>query len=280
VSTGQASRPPISPQIMLEVRRRCGFGCVICGLPLYEYDHILGWAEVHQHVADEITLLCDRHHREKTNGLLPSQLVIDANQDPFNLRQGVSKPYDLHYIGTECETVIGSNRFTTRDMGQGTINASLIIDDTVIVGFVLSDGHLLLNLNLFDRQNNLVACINQNELVYSMSPWDIRLTGRNLYIRAAERSVLVDIVFDVPNRIIIRRGRLLFNGVEIVVQPDYALIVNDGSLISGTTAEYAQFGLVVGNQDTPESAFRFPNIPRYAHNTTAAMRRARQRMAY
>ena len=32
--------------IQREVRQRCGFGCVVCGLPLYEYDHLLGWTNV------------------------------------------------------------------------------------------------------------------------------------------------------------------------------------------------------------------------------------------
>ena len=64
--------------VQREVRRRCGFGCVICGLPLYEYDHLLCWAVVQRHVAEEITLLCDQHHREKTSGLLPNDAVHSA----------------------------------------------------------------------------------------------------------------------------------------------------------------------------------------------------------
>jgi hypothetical protein len=280
MSTGQASsRPPIGAEIEREVRRRCGFGCVICGIPLYEYDHILGWANVRRHIADEITLLCNMHHHEKTVGLLPLDQVVDANREPFNLRTGISKPYDLHYSGNECETIIGSNRFTTRDPGGGTISVALVIDGVPIVGFVLSDGHLLLNLNLFDNYNNLVVRINQNELVYSTSPWDIRLSGRNLLIRAAERRILVDILFEAPNRIVIRRGRLLLNGVEIVLQPDYALIVNNGTLIRGNMVSGGNFGLVLGNQDTPApAAVRLSNIPRDSGSTVAAMRRARKRI--
>ncbi|WP_198036130.1 hypothetical protein [Salegentibacter sp. T436] len=62
--------------IQREVRQRCGFGCVICGLPLYEYEHMEEWAKVKRHDAEEITLLCDRHHREKTAGLLPKAVII------------------------------------------------------------------------------------------------------------------------------------------------------------------------------------------------------------
>jgi trigger factor len=34
------------------------------------------WAKVKRHDAEEITLLCDRHHREKTAGLLPKAVII------------------------------------------------------------------------------------------------------------------------------------------------------------------------------------------------------------
>jgi len=120
------SAPPTSRNIpypiQREIRQRCGFGCVVCGLPLYEYDHLLGWANVHRHVADEITLLCDRHHREKGSGLLPPSTVDGANRNPYNLRTGVSKPYDLHYSGDECEIVMGGNTFSTKYSGPDTIH--------------------------------------------------------------------------------------------------------------------------------------------------------------
>lgn len=43
----------IPAQIKHSVRQRCGFGCVICGSPIYEYDHMLGFAEVDRHVASK-----------------------------------------------------------------------------------------------------------------------------------------------------------------------------------------------------------------------------------
>jgi trigger factor len=87
--------------------------------------------------------------------------VIAANREPFNLRRGVSKPYDLHYSSNECETIIGSNRFATRDPGGGTFTISLVIDGMPMVGFILSDSHPLLNLQLFDDCNNPLLRINQ-----------------------------------------------------------------------------------------------------------------------
>ena len=119
------------------VRKRCGFGCVICGIPLYDYDHMEGWAKVYRHVASEITLLCRMHHNEKTYGLLPLKDVIAANDAPFNLRQGVSKPYDLHFSGKDVEVIMGGNRFLLeiKKDPQGFI--SILVDQNILLGFFI-----------------------------------------------------------------------------------------------------------------------------------------------
>src|SRR5436190_3579198 len=102
-------RPPIPAAIKRAVRQRCAFGWVLCGLPLYAYDHVVPWSTVKQHTAENILLLCERHHREKTSGLLPDEAIEGAALDPYNGRAGVSAPYDLHYGGTQCLADVGSN---------------------------------------------------------------------------------------------------------------------------------------------------------------------------
>src|SRR5262245_53494220 len=98
-------RPEIPDPVQREVRQRCGFGCVVCGLPFYHYDHMEDWSITQTHDPANVTLLCHKHHGEKTNGLLPLREVKKANDNPHNKRQGVSTPYDLHFTGRDCEIV-------------------------------------------------------------------------------------------------------------------------------------------------------------------------------
>lgn len=119
-------RPRIPSDIKRQVRQRCGFGCVICGRPLYQYDHLVPWSEVEEHEPDNLVLLCDQHHREKTSGLLPIEQVIEANEAPANLATGVSSPYDLHYGGHDCEALIGSNVHTWPQMHDGLITVPVL----------------------------------------------------------------------------------------------------------------------------------------------------------
>ena len=259
--------------IQRKVRQRCGFGCVICGMPLYEYEHMKDWAQVYRHVTEEITLLCDQHHREKTGGLLPKEAVWEANRNPYNLREGVSKPYSLHFSGREAEIVIGGNRFTCEDQGYGTIMVPLSVDDMPLIGFILGDGHLLLNLVIFNDFNKPALHIKNNQLFYSMSPWDIQLVGTTLTIREAHRKILVEIEFFPPNKIIIKRGRFLRNGVEVLIRPDNILITNNTCFISQCHAHNCNGGLILGPHDKPLRGFMaIDEIPRYLGNRTEALR--------
>lgn len=258
--------------IQREVRQRCGFGCVICGLPLYEYEHMEEWAIVKRHKAEEITLLCDQHHREKTAGLLPKEEVLKANSDPYNLKENVSKPYNLHFSGKTAEVEIGKNFFTCKDSGYGTQMIPLLIDNTPLIGIVLADGHFLLNIIIFDEFNNPILRIRNNQLYYSVNPWDIQLIGTKLTIREAQRKILIEINFEPPNKIKINKGRFLYNGVEILIRPQNILIINNSIVVSGSSAKNCHGGLIIGNQSENISGFmRIPHLNRYLVNRKEAL---------
>jgi trigger factor len=233
---------------------------------------MLGWANTHTHVSEEITLLCDQHHREKTAGLLPIEVVREADANPFNLRSGSSKPYDLHFSGDSCEAILGSNTFTFQYDGTPTFTVPIGVDGIPLLRFSLDEDHLLLTLRLFDEMNTPILQIEDNQLMYSVSPWDITLVGRNLVIRDAPSRILVDITFDVPNNIVMNRGRFLFNGVEILLNPDYLLIVNDANTITGNYFENCQGGIIIGHADFPGgAAIRMANVSRYLGDRNKAI---------
>jgi len=248
----------------------------VCGLPLYEYEHMMEWAKVRRHVSDEITLLCDRHHREKTSGLLPIEAVAEANAAPFNLREGVSAAYSLHFSGPQVSVDIGSNTMTA---STGLDFAALMIDGPPIVGFRFEDGHYLLNVSLFDVVNECVLQIVDNELVYSADPWDVEFVGTRLIIRAAARKIFIDMTFDVPSGFRLSRGRILFNGIEVFIAPTHALIVNNTCLLRGNSVGGFPAGLNIGTDPRQiPSAFRIRGISRYEVDRRAALDWARDQL--
>lgn len=259
-----SERPPIPPDIKREVRQRCGFGCVICGLPIYEYEHMLEWAVVQRHVANEITLLCRQHHGEKTLKLLPVENVRAANLDPFNKRTGVSTNYLLHYSGDSVKVMLGSSAFSYEDMPEGYAFAPLVIDGHPMIMFTRKQGNLFLSFTAQDEFNKTVLHIHENEIVYDTGQWDAEWVGQSLTIRESHRKILLKITFRPPNEIAIEKGRMLRNGVEVLISNKYVFITNNGSVFVGVTTINCAAGLSVGDPiPSCGTGFAVTDIPRY-----------------
>jgi hypothetical protein len=131
--------------------------------------------------------------------------------------------------------------------------------------------------SLFDEYNKPILQIQNNALIYSVSPRDIELVGKRLRVRERARSFLLDVVFNPPSTITIERARFMLNGVEILVRPDHVLILNGPTLIRGSQAEGAQFGFVLGNQDVLGSDMvRIRDLNRYLGDRSEVLAWARE----
>ncbi|MFJ1971851.1 HNH endonuclease [Streptomyces sp. NPDC087903] len=210
------SRDPIPENIKREVRQRCGFGCVVCGLPLYEYDHMTPHAQVLVHEADNLTLLCDRHHREKTDGLLPLDLVRRKNEKPANIEMGISTPYGLHFYGEECEIQVSDIRF----FGHRSKLVPFLINEEEFVSFSFDGDRILLNMLIRGKNGETALSVVENEIVYSASSWDIEFfggSGKTLKMRNALRDIQFAVTFHPPSRIHVSRLKMAYGEVKVYV---------------------------------------------------------------
>ncbi|MEM8876113.1 MAG: HNH endonuclease signature motif containing protein [Planctomycetota bacterium] len=199
-------RPAIPAEVKRRVRQRCGFGCVICGLPLYEMDHIQPWATEGMHDEANLTLLCDRHHREKTSGLLPIEALKRANTSPRNRRIATTHPYELHYFGEEITCVLGSCSFSS-DLAEDTIVAIGALSDELL-WFTFWESDLLINAMIPGESGHPAIKIIENELVLHTGEFDIEFVGKSLAIRRSLRGILLKVVFEPPSRISIVRANI------------------------------------------------------------------------
>ena len=185
-------------------------------MPIYHYDHIVEYAEVGEHTAENITLLCAFHHDEKTRGLRTREQVQKADANPFNAQHGVTAPYGLSFSPQEEITMgIGSNEFRSRaDL------VPIVIDDNPVVLFRRVDDELLFSLDLRDVNNFPAVSIEENQLVASIGHWDITFVGQVLTVRNGARDVFLRIRFSPPARIEIERARIFRNGFWIEVYPE------------------------------------------------------------
>lgn len=64
----------IPSAVRLKVRKRCGFGCVVCGSAVYDYEHFEPeFHDAKEHSASGIALLCPTDHARKRKGELIKQ---------------------------------------------------------------------------------------------------------------------------------------------------------------------------------------------------------------
>lgn len=256
----------IPQPIQREVRQRCGFGCVICGFPIYDYDHMKEWSKVKEHVAADITLLCPEHHRAVTTGILPREAVLKANENPFNLSQGHSTSMGLYYAGNTCEFFIGGNRFIMNSpQGSPGQIVPIMVDGISLLNFIFVDGQLLLNVQLFDENNEIILYIKENQLVYGIESWDIQMVGKTLTIRERARKILVNIIFETPNKVIIDKARILFKGAEILIKQDEMIIGDNMCYMKSNEFQNIPIGVCIGDNPYPVSVgISLPDVNRYS----------------
>lgn len=212
-------RPPIPEATKRAIRKRSGFGCVVCGMPIYDYEHLQGFATVKRHVVKEMTLLCPQHHREKTNGLLPLQQLQEFVANPHNLRKGTSAPYQFNFHrGRSLVLTMANLRFVAPTGAQVMI--PILINEYAPLNFILRENELLMNFGLVDESGNDVFRVKDNVMVYSANQWDLTFIGRTLTIRQAAGTFILELQFNPPNGVSLRRCSMSCGNYHVAISPE------------------------------------------------------------
>lgn len=200
-------RPPIPELIKRQVRQKCDFGCVFCGVPLYDFEHIVPWAQVRQHDPDNLVLLCPNHHAEVSRGARSKQDVEAASRNPHNLATG--KVGHVFHVGQPpLQVVLGTNTFVE-------VPNILAVDDEPLISVedLLPDGSEVgLTASVYDRNHRQVLRIERNEWLASVDYWDIQVQGPRLTIRSAPHKIELGIRVDPPSTIVFERGEMYYKG--------------------------------------------------------------------
>src|SRR5205085_1846209 len=130
--------------------------CCVCGLPIYQYHHIVPYHKDDPYPVAEMMILCPLHHDQATKGAMPDTQQWDYKGTPFNISHG----------NVEGQLVVNQDYCAIRTggvliVGDGTfiaISGERLLELTASVA-----GHLLLSVTAYDRANQLLARIEQNE---------------------------------------------------------------------------------------------------------------------
>jgi hypothetical protein len=215
----------IPEPIKLQVRRRCGFGCVVCGIGLYDYEHFAPeYKNALAHDAEGITLLCPNHHAQKTRNRLSIQTIERCNANPKAMEQGFAN--DMFDFSSNKPVVVF--RLTTFDNVEVILR---ILDEPILSILPSQDRHepFLLSAKLRDIKVNISLEVDKNEWKSPNTNWDCRTEGSTIYIRSAPKNIELLLRQEPPNKIIIERLRMKHRGFTIVADENSGLTLSTQS---------------------------------------------------
>ena len=163
----------IPKPIEKQVRRRCGFGCVICGTAIFIYEHFdPPFRDARQHNANGITLLCGHHELEATKGLLSKDTIRQADKNPLCRQLGYAK----------CIFDIGNGRPRLLLAGNDFTQCGPRIEldgETLFEVFPPEpkSHRWRLSAQFKDASGQVICEIKQNELVVNSANFDIEQTA-------------------------------------------------------------------------------------------------------
>lgn len=183
------------------VRQRDRFGCVICGLPVYDYEHFIEYSECGEHTVDNIYLACDRHHRGKGK-LLSLSYIQKCREAPFHATHERTAQETMHFSSGDFRIRMGNNYLTVSNHKKAA--SALTVHGQSLLSFrVNDDGMLELSLKLFDEKDNLLLNIAENEVDLSTSHnWDCTWEGNAIVVRRALGQISLRVSYNVDDRIV------------------------------------------------------------------------------
>jgi hypothetical protein len=230
----------IPAEVKRAVRQRCGFGCVVCGASIYEYDHFdPPFAEAQEHNPEGITLLCPTHHAEKTRGVLPISRVVEFNRSPVALVSGeatLQRPYFDH--------------IPDLSLGGGLLVRNtpipIMVDNEPIIEFMPPEpgSHVArINATLTNADGGQLLRIVDNEWRVESGVWDYEWVGQRMTIRDGSASIALQMTIFPPKYISI--DRLTFSKGRANVRITETELKINGSTLVDNIASNNHVGLTL-----------------------------------
>lgn len=224
----------IPQPIQKQLRREANFGCALCGCPIIEYAHIIPYRNIQAYLPENIVALCPNHYTNFGRGEFSDSYLRDAKNNPHN------KTYiqDAFFIDSQDIAVnVGKSKF---------INTSriLAVNDFDIISIKReNERYILLDINFFDKLNNLIAVVYENSWTAEKTAsavWEIVYKPHHLVIRNTSRNLFFE--SKIENEELFITANMYYNAIPLS-------ITNDGIWISENEMGIELKGHVLKNYD-------------------------------
>ena len=202
-------------QIQRQLRKECFFGCALCGSPLLKYAHIVPYNRIQAFLPENMISLCPPHYGKYDNGDLSESYLRDTKRDPHNKLH----PQDAFFVESQELVInVGKSKFINT-------HRVLVIDDFDLITVSRDNGkYFLLDINFFDKINNLIATVLENSWVSENSVgWNINYSPQKfLAIQNPQRNTTFEITME--NTELVVTAMMYYNNSQIRVTRDEILL--------------------------------------------------------
>ncbi len=204
--------PRYIPQdVRREVRQRCGYGCVLCGVGIIDYHHVdPPFAEAKSHDPAGIAILCVQHHGEVTRGFIANETVKRAMADPAGRRAGYANAF--FDIGrTHPKLVLAG-------MTIEECFVPLIVDDARLFRIEQAEpggGPFRLSGDFYGSESARTLSIVENEWRSATANWDVEVAGGAITIRRTPRHVVLRLRALPPDGLAVEHLDMAYRGYRM-----------------------------------------------------------------
>jgi hypothetical protein len=236
----------IREPIKREVRQRSGFGCVFCGIWIYQYEHFNPeYKDAKTHNADGICLLCGTDHQKVTSGIISKGQVANQYKNPIAL----SKGYANDYLNLNSKFFVAIGRVLFTETGN-----LLSVDGVNLLSITQSTASepMKLNAKFFDDKNNLILEIKNNEMLGYTTNWDIEQKGTHTIFRRKKGEIVLQINIIPPDVIEIERINMMYKSAKIYTDSNNGRIFiqsKNGGLVDLFKGQIITEGLCINESE-------------------------------
>lgn len=183
------------------VRQRSGFGCVICGSGVIQYEHVLPeYCDAVTHDPECITLLCPSCHGKVTTKFWSKQKVLNAMKEPAAKKEGYVRDF-FDFCGPHPTLRLGGVTFIK-------CRAPIEIFDRAIIkiDYPREPGSpFLLSGTFCDSNGNITLEIVENEWCASSELWDLEVARGTITIRHGAGDIVLRLKVLPPHTVVVDR---------------------------------------------------------------------------
>jgi len=201
---------PIPAEVKRAVRKQDGYGCVICGKMLVDYEHIDPlFCDAMEHNPDHIALLCLEHHGQVTRRVLSKRVVKENKVNPCCKQKGFAhSSYFPHPkdIKIKCGTSYFENT-----------QKILEINGKPIVWIEEEEGQILFNGIFYDNNGDKVGYLNRNTFIALVNNCDVYAVASRIEARLKKGVINLEIDMEADGIVEIKRLSSNYGGTKVVI---------------------------------------------------------------